>query len=46
METEFGMGVSTGYAKVYSSEESAKKYEKNYLQARNGLAESKKAKKK
>ena len=46
METEFGMGVSTGYAKVYGSEESAKRFEKNYLQARNGLAEPKKAPKK
>jgi len=46
METEFGMGVSTGYAKVYGSTESAMKYEKNYLQARNGLAEPKKAAKK
>ncbi|HNU35098.1 MAG TPA: 30S ribosomal protein S24e [Methanomassiliicoccales archaeon] len=46
METEFGMGVSAGYAKVYGSEESAKKFEKNYLQARNGLAEKKAVKKK
>ncbi len=46
METEFGMGVSAGYAKVYGSETSAKKYEKNYLQARNGLAEKKAVKKK
>ncbi|MCK7579518.1 MAG: hypothetical protein MZV65_29955 [Chromatiales bacterium] len=46
METEFGMGVSTGYAKVYGSAESAKKFEKNYLQARNGLAEPKKVMKK
>lgn len=46
METEFGKGVSVGYAKVYGSEESAKKFEKNYLQVRNGLAESKKTAKK
>lgn len=46
METEFGTGVSAGYAKVYGSEESAKKFEKNYLQARNGLAEKKAVKKK
>ncbi|HIH75940.1 MAG TPA: 30S ribosomal protein S24e [Methanomassiliicoccales archaeon] len=46
METEFGMGVSTGYAKVYGSADSAKKFEKNYIQARNGLAEPKKAGKK
>ncbi|NLX47820.1 MAG: 30S ribosomal protein S24e [Euryarchaeota archaeon] len=46
METEFGIGLSTGYAKVYGSEESAKKFEKNYLQARNGLAEPKKVGKK
>lgn len=46
METEFGMGVSTGYAKVYGSQESAKKFEKDYLQVRNGLAEPKKAAKK
>lgn len=46
MESEFGMGVSKGYAKVYGSTESAKKFEKNYLLARNGMAESKKAAKK
>lgn len=46
METEFGMGVSKGYAKVYGSAESAKKFEKNYLLARNGLAEPKKVAKK
>ena len=46
METEFGMGVSAGYAKVYGSAESAKKYEKNHLLARNGLAEPKKPVKK
>lgn len=46
MDTEFGKGVSVGYAKVYDSAESAKKFEKNYLLARNGLAEPKKAAKK
>jgi small subunit ribosomal protein S24e len=46
METEFGLGVSVGYAKVYGSAESAKKFEKNYIQARNGLAEPKKVAKK
>ncbi|MCG7840556.1 MAG: hypothetical protein MIO87_01460 [Methanomassiliicoccales archaeon] len=46
MEAEFGMGVSMGYAKVYGSVESAKKFEKNYLQVRNGLSEPKKASKK
>ena len=40
------MGVSKGYAKVYGSAESAKKFEKNYLLARNGLAEPKKVAKK
>ena len=46
METEFGKGVSAGYAKVYGSTESAQKFEKNYLLARNGLAEPKKVAKK
>ena len=42
--TEFGMGVSHGYAKVYETAELAKSSEKNYILARQGLAE-KKAKK-
>ncbi|NLT36953.1 MAG: 30S ribosomal protein S24e [Methanomassiliicoccus sp.] len=44
MASRFGMGASDGYAKVYGSVDSAKKYEANYLLVRNGLAE-KKAKK-
>jgi small subunit ribosomal protein S24e len=42
--TEFGMGKSHGYAKVYETAELAKSSEKNYILARQGLAE-KKAKK-
>lgn len=44
MASRFGVGESDGYAKVYGSVDSAKKYENNYLLVRNGLAE-KKAKK-
>ena len=36
--TEFGMGVSHGYAKVYETPELAKSSEKNYILARQGLA--------
>jgi small subunit ribosomal protein S24e len=39
--TEFGMGKSHGYAKVYETAELAKKSEKNYVLARQGLAEKK-----
>ena len=42
--SEFGMGKSHGYAKVYETAELAKTSEKNYILARQGLAE-KKAKK-
>jgi small subunit ribosomal protein S24e len=42
--TEFGMGKSHGYAKVYETAELARSSEKNYILARQGLAE-KKAKK-
>ena len=31
MASEYGTGASDGYAKVYSSADSAKKHEKNYL---------------
>lgn len=44
MGSEYGSGSSTGYAKVYSSADSAKKHEKNFVLVRNGMAE-KKAKK-
>jgi ribosomal protein S24E len=46
METEFGKGVCTGYAKVYGSADSAKRFEKNHLLARNELAEPKRPAKK
>jgi small subunit ribosomal protein S24e len=39
MESEYGIGSSDGYAKVYSSTESAKKHEKEHLLIRNGLAQ-------
>ena len=42
--SEFGMGKSHGYAKVYETAEVAKSSEKNYILARQGMAE-KKAKK-
>ncbi|MBI0584139.1 MAG: hypothetical protein ISF22_07920 [Methanomassiliicoccus sp.] len=41
MASEYGIGSSGGYAKVYTSAESAKKTEKNYILVRNGLAEKK-----
>ena len=44
MASEYGTGASGGKANIYSSAESAKKHEKNYILVRNGLAE-KKAKK-
>lgn len=44
MASEYGTGFSGGDANVYSSVESAKKHEKNFILVRNGLAE-KKAKK-
>jgi small subunit ribosomal protein S24e len=39
--SEFGMGKSHGYAKVYETAELAKKSEKNYILARQGMAEKK-----
>lgn len=39
--TNTGIGISTGYAKVYESIEAAKKSEKNYMLVRHGLAEKK-----
>ena len=42
MQSEYGMGSSNGYAKIYGSLESAKKHERNNLLVRNGLAEKKK----
>jgi small subunit ribosomal protein S24e len=41
MGSEYGTGASAGYAKVYSSTESAKKHEKNYGLGRHGMAEKK-----
>ena len=37
MNTEFGRQLTKGYAKVYDSVESAKKFEKEHLLARNKL---------
>lgn len=37
--SEFGMGKSHGYAKVYETPELAKSSEKNYILARQGMAE-------
>jgi len=41
MGSNYGIGTTDGYAKVYSSVESAKKNEKNHILVRNGLAEKK-----
>jgi small subunit ribosomal protein S24e len=40
-ETEYGLGLSKGYAKVYTSIDAAKKAEKNYMLVRHGLAQKK-----
>ncbi|OPY31820.1 MAG: 30S ribosomal protein S24e [Methanomassiliicoccales archaeon PtaU1.Bin124] len=39
--TDTGIGISTGYAKVYENVEAVKKSEKHYLLVRHGLAEKK-----
>lgn len=39
LDTEFGKQMSTGYAKVYDSVESAKRLEKEHLLIRQGLVE-------
>ncbi len=41
MDSKYGMGSTDGYAKVYNDVEVAKKYEKNYILVRNGMAEKK-----
>lgn len=41
METEYGKGLSIGYAKVYESDESLKKTESRHMLVRHGLAEKK-----
>lgn len=41
MASKYGMGSTDGYAKVYDDVETAKKYEKNYILVRNGMAEKK-----
>jgi len=41
METEYGKGVSVGYAKVYESDEALKKTESRHMLVRHGLAEKK-----
>jgi small subunit ribosomal protein S24e len=41
MDTEYGIGVSRGYAKVYQSPESIKKAERKHILVRNKMAEKK-----
>lgn len=41
METEYGKGVSVGYAKAYASNEALQKTERRYILVRHGLAEKK-----
>jgi small subunit ribosomal protein S24e len=41
MDSKYGVGLTDGYAKVYNEVESAKKFEKNYLLVRNGMADKK-----
>jgi len=41
METEYGIGLTKGYAKVYDSQEVLTKSERHHLLVRNNLAEKK-----
>ena len=41
METEYGIGLTKGYAKVYDSQEVLAKSERHHLLVRNSLAERK-----
>jgi small subunit ribosomal protein S24e len=41
METEYGIGLTKGYAKVYESQEGLTKSERYHLLVRNNLAEKK-----
>lgn len=41
MDTEYGRGVSKGYAKVYQTQEAVIKSERHHLLVRNKLAEKK-----
>ncbi len=41
METEYGIGLTKGYAKVYDSQEALTKSESHHLLVRNSLAERK-----
>ena len=41
MESSFGKGETTGYAKVYKTKEDALKVESDYILVRNGLAQKK-----
>ena len=41
METEYGTGITKGYAKVYDSPEAVAKSERHHLLVRNSLAEKK-----
>jgi len=41
METEYGIGLTKGYAKVYDSPEAVTKSERYHLLVRNNLAEKK-----
>jgi small subunit ribosomal protein S24e len=41
LDTQYGRGISKGYAKIYSSEDAALKFEREYLLKRNGIAKAK-----
>lgn len=41
MDTEYGKGLSIGYAKVYASDEALRKTEPRNILVRHGLAEKK-----
>jgi len=42
VDTQYGRGISKGYVKIYKSEESAFKFEREYLLKRNGIAKEEK----
>ena len=43
IDTQYGRGISKGYAKVYKSEEAALKFERDYLLKRSGIEKAPKA---
>ena len=42
IDTQYGRGISKGYVKIYSSEEAARKFEREYLLKRSGIIKEEK----